>query len=461
MPQALEGSRYLDQSVLLEAKGRGVEFEPKPIDRIVVTGYSAVTSFGGAEETWEAILRGESAVKRVETNNPDVQIAALLPPTYEPIKEVRKNYKALGLSEFSATATLLAREALLMAGLLNEEGRVDDEKIDPRQAATWISSGYAATDKMIDVQHAIDEGKRVSPSLSLQLFPEQGNGRTAGLLGLKGPGGNTMEACATGASNIVEAYQRIRLGEAVVAVAGGIETVPMSRLDASLETFTALTALSTRNDDPEGASRPFDRDRDGFVVAAGGGLVVLESLDHALERGTPIYAEIFGAKKTMDGFPKPTEMDPERVAETIQLASYDRIARALRIPRAILAHATSTPVGDVKEAEALFRAYGRALDSIPVTAIKSNLGHLMGAAGSINVIATIQAIRDQKLPMIRNLQHPDQRVLDYGLRLVQNNYYEFDPEYPMDEGLAVAYGFGGYNAAIYISRYRELSQATA
>ncbi|PJC28726.1 hypothetical protein CO053_03075, partial [Candidatus Shapirobacteria bacterium CG_4_9_14_0_2_um_filter_40_11] len=230
-------------------------------------------------------------------------------------------------------------------------------------------------------------------------------------------------------------------------VAGGLEDILSAYPEASIGMFAAMrSVLSTRNDEPEKASRPFDKDRDGFVLGAGGGAVVIEALDHALERGAPILAEILGFNKSMDGS-DPTNLNKKIVAGTILKALYNQRTKEFYEVDSIFAHATSTNQGDQAEAELLKMIFGDSLKNIPIAAIKSNMGHLAGGAGAVNVIAAINALNSGKIPPILNLENPSQEF--EGLFFVRGKPLEKD----IKTALVLAYGFGGHNAVMLLGRY--------
>ncbi len=207
-----------------------------------------------------------------------------------------------------------------------------------------------------------------------------------------------------------------------------------------------MHALSTRNDEPEKASRPFNKDRDGFVESSGIGAVVIESEEHAHKRGAKIYAEILGFDKSIDGYDL-TEGDPENIADTITRALYDEKNKAVHKVDAVFIHATSTPKGDRVEIQALRKASIENLQHIPITAIKSNLGHLLGGAGAVNAIAAIQSLNAGKVPPILNLDDPDEEFSD--LNLVRGKPLEKE----IATALVLAYGFGGHNAVLLLGKY--------
>jgi len=437
------------------SQGLGVELENRPAERLVITGMAALTPLGNTEQTLEGLNSGKSGVKEFDVKNFAVSIAA--PVEFNPEAHFSKK-EMKGRSPLNAMAVAIAREAMKNAGLLGEDGKLRKE-IDRRQAASWMASSFGSVHHIIDVYNQIhkkDEAGnenpwlnsgRISPRKGLEIFPEELNGQVAIDLGVSGWGGSSVEACATGLSNIIEAARIIKGGQAKVAVAGGLEDILSAYPEASIGMFAAMrSVLSTRNDEPEKASRPFDKDRDGFVLGAGGGAVVIEALDHALERGAPILAEVLGFNKSMDGS-DPTNLNKKIVAGTILKALYNQRTKEFYEVDSIFAHATSTNQGDQAEAELLKMIFGDSLKNIPIAAIKSNMGHLAGGAGAVNVIAAINALNSGKIPPILNLENPSQEF--EGLFFVRGKPLEKD----IKTALVLAYGFGGHNAVMLLGRY--------
>jgi len=437
------------------SRGLGVELENRPAERLVITGMAALTPLGNTEQTLEGLNSGKSGVKEFDVKNFAVSIAA--PVEFNPEAHFSKK-EMKGRSPLNAMAVAIAREAMKNAGLLGEDGKLQKD-IDRRQAASWMASAFGSVHHIIDVYNQIhkkDEAGnenpwlnsgRISPRKGLEIFPEELNGQVAIDLGVSGWGGSSVEACATGLSNIIEAARIIKGGQAKVAVAGGLEDILSAYPEASIGMFAAMrSVLSTRNDEPEKASRPFDKDRDGFVLGAGGGAVVIEALDHALERGAPILAEILGFNKSMDGS-DPTNLNKKIVAGTILKALYNQRTKEFYEVDSIFAHATSTNQGDQAEAELLKMIFGDSLKNIPIAAIKSNMGHLAGGAGAVNVIAAINALNSGKIPPILNLENPSQEF--EGLFFVRGKPLEKD----IKTALVLAYGFGGHNAVMLLGRY--------
>lgn len=439
------------------AQEMGVELERRPAERIVVTGFAQLTPLGNTEQTWQGLLDGRSGAKKFDVQNPFVSIAT--PIEFNPEDHLGKR-EMRGMSPLTVMGIVVAREAAKKAELLGKDGKLRPE-INKRQAAVWVGSGFGSTQHIIDVYNQIhkkDENgnedqrrnsRHISPTKGLEIFPEQLNARIAMDLGLAGWGGSTVGACATGLDNMAEALDKLKTGRIKVAVAGGFENPLEAYPETGVGMFAGMrSVLSTRNDDPEKASRPFDKDRDGFVLGAGGGVVVLEELGHALKRRAPIVAEVYGFQKSMDGF-SPTNLDKDVVASTILGALYDEKAKEFYDVDAIFAHATSTEDGDLKEVAALRLVFGdEYLIKIPIAAIKSNLGHLAGGAGAVNAIAAINAINTGRIPHIINLENPDSAVAD--LNLVRGTPLEKD----INTALVTAYGFGGYNAVILFGKYK-------
>ena len=437
------------------SQGLGVELENRPAERLVITGMAALTPLGNTEQTLEGLNSGKSGVKEFDVKNFAVSIAA--PVEFNPEAHFSKK-EMKGRSPLNAMAVAIAREAMKNAGLLGEDGKLQKD-IDRRQAASWMASAFGSVHHIIDVYNQIhkkDEAgnenpwlnsSRISPRKGLEIFPEELNGQVAIDLGVSGWGGSSVEACATGLSNIIEAARIIKGGQAKVAVAGGLEDILSAYPEASIGMFAAMrSVLSTRNDEPKKASRPFDKDRNGFVLGAGGGAVVIEALDHALERGAPILAEILGFNKSMDGS-DPTNLNKKIVAGTILKALYNQRTKEFYEVDSIFAHATSTNQGDQAEAELLKMIFGDSLKNIPIAAIKSNMGHLAGGAGAVNVIAAINALNSGKIPPILNLENPSQEF--EGLFFVRGKPLEKD----IKTALVLAYGFGGHNAVMLLGRY--------
>lgn len=436
--------------------------EDMPSDAVAITGYAELTPLGDTRETEEAELAGKSGTRKFDVNNFRSNLAA--PAKFDP-----KDYfseKELGrMSRIGAMGIVLSRAAGKMAGIIGPDGRLISS-CDARRVGCTVSSGIGASMKMVDVYLKIhwkmDEktGKLepadpkvgsslVSPFSGLQLFPEELGGDIEAELGLQGWGMNSSEACATGLSSIVDAYHLIKTGKNSIVFAGGIEDTLTDRPELSIGIFAAMRGpLSARNEEPEKASRPFDKDRDGFVLASGGGVLVLERLDSALARKAPIYAVILGAEKGSDGY-NPTNLNTNRVSQlvlkTVKLPEEEGLTYPID---AIFAHATATKSGDMAEINALRTAFGtEILSKIPITAIKSMHGHLAGGAGAVNAISALRAIEKGFIPPIINLENVDEPFKD--LNLVKGEALKGD----FKTALVLAYGFHGKDASLLLGKY--------
>jgi 3-oxoacyl-[acyl-carrier-protein] synthase II len=410
------------------------------VRRVVVTGIGAVTPVGvGAKAYWDAITAGRSGVGPLTLVDPeplpskvaaeclDFDPAASLGP-----KEAKRLDRS---TQFALTS---AREAWEDARI---EGAVDKDETGV-VFATGIGgiSSLLASEKVLHTKGP----NRVSPFTVPQLMPNAAAGQIAMKLGLRGPNFCTTTACAASNHAIGLAFQAIRHGEAVAMIAGGSES---AFVDIALVAFAQMTALSTKyNDRPEEASRPFDALRNGFVMGEGAGALILEERDHALRRGAQVHAELIGFGQSADAFHVTA---PSEDGSGAALA----INRALRSaglePQAIgyiNAHGTSTPAGDASETKAIRLAFGDHADRLAVSSTKSMIGHLFGAAGAVEGVATVLAVRDGILPPTINQTDPDPACdLDY----VPNQARKAAVEVAISNG----FGFGGHNAVVVFRRH--------
>lgn len=450
--------------MLERAKARGLELERKPAERVVVTGYYQLTPLGSTEETFQGLLQGRSGIRKIDPPiNFRTNIAGLIefnPSDYFSEREQKP------MAEETAMAIVGARGAAAMAQILDSDQSSLLPSINRTRVAMCVSSGIGPTHNLIDVSDTIHRkakdgnediirgSRRVGSYAGLRSFPEQPNAQAAIALKASGWPISSVEACATGLSAIVEAVRLVKEGYADVAVAIGLEQILKKHQEIGIGLFAGIHVLSTRNEEPEKASRPFDKDRDGFVESSGIGAVVVESEEHARKRGAKIYTEVLGFGKSIDGNDL-TEADPDRIADTIFQALYDPKTKDFHPVDAIFAHATSTRIGDKVEIDAFRKVFGEDLPNIPITAIKSNLGHLMGGAGAVNAIVAIQAINGGVMPHILNLENPvidlDHPDKDYSdVNLVRNEPLKKD----INTALVTAYGFGGHNAVLLLGKYK-------
>jgi 3-oxoacyl-[acyl-carrier-protein] synthase II len=403
--------------------------------RVVVTGLGATTPLGGdVPTTWDAMLAGRSGVKTLTEDwaaQLPVRIAARV--AVEPL-EVLERVKARRLDRSGQFALIAALEAWQDAGLA-------DADVDPQRLAVAIASGIGGvTTLLANYDALIEKGpRRVSPLAIPMLMPNSPAANVGLALGAKGGVHTPVSACASGNEAIAHGIDLIRLARADVVVVGGTEAAVHA---LPLAAFAQMMALSKRNDDPPAASRPWDVARDGFVLGEGSGVLVLESETHAAARGARIYAEVAGAGITADSHdiaqPDPTGVGATR-AMTMALAEGGLEAGDVKH---INAHATSTPQGDVAEAEAIRRALGSGADEVIVTSTKSMTGHLLGAAGALESIATILALKHRVVPATINVDELDPAVqLDVATK--QRDLAQGDIA-----ALNNSFGFGGHNVAI-------------
>jgi len=402
--------------------------------RVVVTGLGATTPLGGdVASTWSAMLAGQSGVKVLTEDWVDmlpVQIAAPVavdPSEVLPVPQIKR------MDRSGQFALIAAREAWSDAGT---------PEVDPERMGVVIASGIGGVTTLLAAYDTLKErgARRVLPMTVPMLMPN-GPAAVVGLeLSARAGVHTPVSACSSGAEAIAYAVDMIRSGRADVVTAGGTEAAIHA---LPLAGFAAMQALSTRNDEPERASRPYDKGRDGFVLGEGAGVVVLETLEHARARGAKVYAEVAGTGISADAH-HIAQPDPVGAGASRAMAQAVRSAGATPADvRHINAHATSTPVGDLAEVQAIRRALGDATDGVCVSSTKSVTGHLLGAAGAVEAIATILAIHDRKAPPTANLEDLDD---DVSLDVVRGEPREL----PDGELLALnnSFGFGGHNVAV-------------
>jgi 3-oxoacyl-[acyl-carrier-protein] synthase II len=402
--------------------------------RVVITGLGATTPVGGdVASTWDALLAGKSGAKLLTADWVEelpVKIAA--PAAVEPT-EVIERVKARRLDRNAQFAVVAAREAWADSGLA-------DVELDKTRLGVAIATGIGGLITTLNNYDLLQKGpRRVSPLAIPMLMPNSAAANVGLELGALAGVQTPVSACASSNEAISLAADQIRLGRADIVVAGGAEG---SITALPLAAFGQMMALSKRNDDPERASRPWDVDRDGFLLGEGAGVLVLESYEHAVARGAKIYAEFGGSGITADGHdivqPDPTGSGAERA---MKLALREGDLAAGDIVH-INAHATSTPAGDVAEAVAIRKALGSATDHAVATAPKSMIGHLLGAAGAVESIATVLALHHRLVPPTINLDK-----LDDGVQLDVATEQRKLPDGDI-AALNNSFGFGGHNVAL-------------
>jgi 3-oxoacyl-[acyl-carrier-protein] synthase II len=409
--------------------------------RVVVTGAGAVTPVGNtAEEFWVALTQGKSGIGPITRFDPSAlptriagEVKGFDPLRYIDKKDDRK------FDPFLKYAVACGVMAVEDAGL-------SLERVDKNRFGVLVGSGIGGISTLLENHKVLLEKgpDRVSPFFIPMLIVNMASGILSMRFGAKGPNSAVVTACATGNHAIGDATRIIQRGDADIMIAGGAEAIIIPLTFAG---FCQMKAMSTRNDDPTRASRPFDATRDGFVCGEGGGLVVLESLEHALARDARIYAEVVGYGMTGDAYHM-TAPDPEADGATRAMALALRDAGLP--PTAvgyINAHGTSTPYNDKSETMAIKRVFGEHARKLAVSSTKSMTGHLLGAAGGIEAIATAFAIHHGVLPPTINYETPDP---DCDLDYIPNQARKQDVEV----ALSNAFGFGGTNATLVFRKYR-------
>lgn len=412
-------------------------------ERVVVTGMDAVTPLGlNLEDTWEALKAGRSGIERItlfDASAYPAQIAGEV-KDFEPEAEIDRRL-VKRMDRFTQFGVAAAQRAMAEAGL-----SIDAERA--HRVGVLIGSGIGGI-RTWEQQHQIllERGPtRVSPYLVPMMISDMAAGYVSIVLGAKGPNVATVSACASGAHAIGDAFEIIKRGDADVMIAGGAEAAVAP---TALAGFTAMRALSVRNDDPPRASRPFDAERDGFVLGEGAGILVLESLDHARARGARIHGEIVGYGTSGDAHhisaPAP---DGEGMARAMINALADAGMERAEIDY-INAHAPGTTMGDEFEVGAMKQVFGRnGADLPPVSSTKSMTGHLLGAAGAVELAACLLAIRDQVVPPTINQEKPDPEC---DIDCVPNQARQAT----IKTALSNSFGFGGHNVSLVVRAYHE------
>lgn len=410
--------------------------------RVVITGIGCLTPLGNdLASTWEGLKAGRSGISTITQLDPtpfDCKIAG----------EV-KDFNAdayFRVPKDARRADRYVQFAVAASKLAFEDSGLDVSKIDPRRFGVMVGSGIGGL-STLESEHStyMNKGpKRVSPFTIPMMISNIASGIVSMEFGLLGPNMVIVTACATSNHNIGEAWRIIKFGDADGFVCGGAEA---AILPMGLSGFANMKALSTRNDEPERASRPFDKDRDGFVMGEGAGVIVIEELEHARKRGAKIYAELIGYGVSADAYhlsaPSPDGSGP---AYAIKMA-LDHGKKNPEDVGYLNAHATSTGLGDVAETKAIKLAFGDyAKNGLLVSSTKSMTGHMLGAAGGVELIASVMAIRDGVVPPTINVENQDPEC---DLDVVPN----VAREVPITVALSNSFGFGGHNASVLVSKF--------
>ena len=408
--------------------------------RVVVTGMGAVTPFGvSVDRFWDSLIEGRSGLSPVslfDAQGYDVRIGGEV-PKFDPTEYIDPKL-VKRLDRFAQFALIACDEAFKASGL-------DLDREDPRRMAVIFGSGIGGMNELEQqFMRLVSRGPgRVSAFTIPKLMVNAASGNISIVYGAKGDSKAISSACASANHAMGEALEHIRRGEADIVFTGGSEA---ALTPLALAAFAAMKALSTRNDDPKRASRPFDRDRDGFVLSEGAGALIFEELDHAKRRGAPIVAEVIGFASSSDAdhITQPSE-DGKGAARAMRRAVSDAGIPVEGIDY-INAHGTGTTLGDVAETVAIKEVFGSAARKLIASSTKSAIGHSLGASGGIELVATIRALVHSVVPPTINLDNPDERCnLDYC------------PNTARDRKINVAmnnsFGFGGHNACIVVRRF--------
>lgn len=406
--------------------------------RVVVTGMGAVTPLGASTDRfWEGLVAGRSGIAKASDANPDqdVQIAGEC-RDFDPNPFI-DGRAAKRMDRFSLLAFCAGKMAADQANLV-------DGQFDPDRAGVILGAGIGGL-KEIEDQHLrlLQKGPRKVSAFTIpKLMANAGPGHLSIALNLRGPSASIATACASAGSAMGEAYSAIRHNEADVMLTGGSEA---ACTPLGVAAFSAMKALSTRNDAPERASRPFDKDRDGFVLSEGAGLLVFEEYEHARKRGAPILCEVigFGASTDASDIVQP-QPEGRGAARAMQAALRSASLNPQDVDY-INAHGTATILGDIAETKAIKTVFGEQARKVAVSSTKSSIGHLLGASGGVEAIASILAIQNHTLPPTINLDEPDPECdLDY----VPNSARDANIQVAMSN----SFGFGGHNTSIILRR---------
>jgi 3-oxoacyl-[acyl-carrier-protein] synthase II len=409
------------------------------VGRVVVTGLGAVSPLGiGVPALWEGLVAGRSGVRRVQrfdTDNLLVKIAAEV-PDFDP-KEFMDAKSVRRMDRFAHFAIAATREALDDARLT-----ISDENSDRVAVMMNTGGGGIPTIESNVTAMALHGPSRVSPLVIPIFAPNMASCQVSIAFGIHGPSITSAAACASGVQAYVDAVRMLQVGDADVVITGGAEA---GITPVSLSGMANMQALSRRNDEPERASRPFDLERDGFVFGEGAGVLILETEEHAARRGANVYAEALGGAMTSDAYHLTAPEPSGRGAGKAMSKALERAGMEPHDIDYIAAHATSTSIGDTAETLAIKSALGDHARSVSISANKSMIGHLLGAAGAMSAIASVLAIRDGVVPPTINLDYPDPDCdLDYVPHTARRM--------PVRAAMVNGFGFGGQNASAIFRR---------
>ncbi|MGP0686662.1 beta-ketoacyl-ACP synthase II [Priestia aryabhattai] len=410
------------------------------MERVVITGMGVVSPIGNDIRTfWNNLIKGESGISSIDifdTADHKAKIAGVVRDF--DADEILGKKEARRLDRFSQFALAAAEQAW-------SDSKLDLNDINPERLGVYVGSGIGGIETLIENIDALRQKgpRRVSPTLVPAMITNAAAAQISIKWNAMGPSMSPVSACAIGNTAIGEAFRLIRSGEVDAVFAGGTEA---AITDLSVASFGNATALSTRNDDPTQASRPFDEGRDGFVMSEGAGILILESLSHALRRGANIHAEVIGYGASSDAHHMVATHPEGKGAYLAMKAALRNANISLEEIDVISAHATSTKVGDISETRAIKALFGKQAYQIPITANKSMVGHMLGAAGGIEAIALAMSLKESIVPPTINLETPDPLCdLDYVPAIAR--------QVKINTGLSNSFGFGGHNAVIILKKY--------
>jgi beta-ketoacyl-acyl-carrier-protein synthase II len=418
------------------------------LKRVVVTGLGAVTPLGNnPEETWEAMLAGKSGAAPITHFDASLfktqfacELKGLNINDYIDRKEARK------LDRYAQLAVISAIQGV-------KDSAINLETIDKNRVGVIYGVGIGGI-KTFEEEVGYyaknqEKGPKFNPFFIPKMIADIASGHISIMFGFRGPNYTTTSACASSSTALAAAFNQIRLGKADVIVAGGAEA---AITPSGVGGFNAMHALSTRNDDPQGASRPFSASRDGFVMGEGAGCIILEELEHAKARGAKIYAEMAGEGESADAY-HITASHPEGLgANLVMKAALNDAGMSVEDIDYINVHGTSTPVGDISEAKAIKKLFGDAAYKLNISSTKSMTGHLLGAAGAVEAMACILAVKNDIIPPTINHKDDDKDPeLDYNLNFTFNKAQKRE----VRAALSNTFGFGGHNACVIFKKYAE------
>ena len=413
--------------------------------RVVITGMGALTPIGNSvDEYWKNLLSGKSgaaAITKFDASLFKTKFACEV-KNFDPL-DIMDRKEARKVDPFSAYALATAQEAIL-------DSKLDLENVNLDRAGVVWGSGiggmYTFQEECFNFKDG-DGTPRFNPFFVPKMIVDIAAGHISIKYGLRGPNYVTVSACASSTNAIIDALMLIQLGKSDFIVTGGSEAgVNISGIGG----FNALKALSTRNDDPITASRPFDATRDGFVLGEGSGCLILEALEHAKKRGAKIYAEVAGGGLTADAHHITAPHPEGRGAISVMKMSLEDAGMNPEDIDYVNVHGTSTPLGDIAETLAIKEVFGEHAYKLNISSTKSMTGHLLGAAGAIETIACVKSIQDNIIPPTINFKHKDENI-DYNLNLTLNKAQKRD----VKAALSNTFGFGGHNASIIVREFND------